>query len=228
MIISRIISFFFPHHCIVCETPGVLLCDECTHQLPIHVRYLCPICHHETIAGSICIRCGLERRHSSLDRLIVITNYKHAPIKRLIKAFKYAYVTDAMPIITHIIGQVTGALYLPANTLCTSIPLRRLRKISRPYNHSQEIARILSKASGLPYQDLLKKHRNTKHQAKLQRPDRIKNVHNSLTSQAPLAYNQPIAIIDDVVTTGATMEEAARALKLAGAPIVIGIGLAHD
>ncbi len=169
-----------------------------------------------------------------LDSLTAVTTHT-SPISELIHAMKYDFVKD--------IGKYCGEfLYLhaivPEVDLVTSVPLHKDRLELRGFNQSQETAQELAKLSHLPYVTLLQRNRATPHQASIKDPTlRLNNISGSIalipksamTKGSPDAIlpNKNILLIDDVTTTGTTLNECARVLKLAGAAQVHGLAVAH-
>lgn len=125
-------------------------------------------------------------------------------------------------------------------TTITAIPLSKKRERERGFNQAECIARALSERSGLSYQRLLQRKKLTKAQAKLSAEERQKNVEDAFQIAPtprgrgiPIPRNlelsgKTIILIDDVVTTGATLNEAARMLKVSGAGRVIAVTVAYS
>jgi len=115
--------------------------------------------------------------------------------------------------------------------LIVSIPLSRNRYFLRGFNQSHELAQLISKELRIPHLPILKRTRNTKPQQGLSRRARLKNLQNcfnltkSVDRQA--IEGKSIALVDDVVTTGATMELAAKELKKVGAKCVFAWSIAR-
>ncbi|GAB4375543.1 MAG: hypothetical protein Kow0042_21070 [Calditrichia bacterium] len=111
--------------------------------------------------------------------------------------------------------------------LIIPVPLHPVREKERGYNQSYHIARGLFSQSGLPiHQNLLRRIRHTRSQTELNREERRNNVDQAFqVVHDPEIKGKTIALIDDVVTTGATLNECARVLKLAGARRVLGFTL---
>ncbi len=103
------------------------------------------------------------------------------------------------------------------------IPLHHNRKISRGYNQAEEIAVSLGEELHIEVlPNALVMSRKTKQQARLNKPDRLKNMHNALSLNCPISIlrEKAILLVDDVSTTGATLTEAARVLRTAGSGFI--------
>jgi ComF family protein len=153
-------------------------------------------------------------------------------VQRLIHAFKYPpFLRDlakplALSIIAHI-NLLNKPIY-PPDIICP-IPLHKRRLKWRGYNHAEELAKQLGQAFSLPVvADALIKRKHTTPQVSLDREERLRNMKGVFEVQNPQAIAaKNILLVDDVYTTGATMEECARVLKRAGATRVFGAVVAR-
>jgi ComF family protein len=147
------------------------------------------------------------------DDIICVADYEDETVNKLIKACKYRFVKD----IAALLGEVlyTELKKQVKSGVCIPVPLSTRRKRWRGFNQATEIAKTVSVRNGLEYRDCLKKIRHTKAQAKLSEQARLLNLENCFV----LKENAPdeIILIDDVITTGATLNECARVLRVAGA-----------
>jgi competence protein ComFC len=113
--------------------------------------------------------------------------------------------------------------------LISSIPLGIRRRRARGYDQAQLLAKRLAQELVLPYQETLVRRRETKAQSRLSREERLRNVQGcfSLHSSSVAVQGKEILLVDDVLTTGATMTEASRVLLAAGAMAVFSLTLAR-
>lgn len=114
--------------------------------------------------------------------------------------------------------------------LLTFVPAHWTRTWQRGYNQSKELAQILSVLLGKPMSSLLQRTKRTKRLKNLSRKDRYQELHESfscLSQQMPLVKDQIILLIDDIYTTGATMDACAKALYFAGAKGVVALTVAR-
>jgi ComF family protein len=114
------------------------------------------------------------------------------------------------------------------NLLIVPIPLHSSRFKSRGYNQAEILAKELSKKLNIKMINLLKRTKNTRSQVGLKREDRIKNISGAFSIIPNLPNPPNIFLVDDVFTTGSTLNEAANTLKRNGAKKVWGIALARD
>ncbi|EKD30277.1 MAG: phosphoribosyltransferase [uncultured bacterium (gcode 4)] len=115
------------------------------------------------------------------------------------------------------------------DVVITTVPLHFLSHLRRGYNHSEILAKGIAKQEGNTFHNLLRKSRMTKHQAKLDRSGRLRNVRNSFSFRKKYLKTiawKDIILVDDVVSTGSTANECAGLLKKNGARRVFGLFLA--
>ncbi len=217
-----------PNYCAICKDQSDnLICHQCQHDFFPKLSQRCHSCALPLPATSIrnplCGACLKKRPH--FDRTIVACNYL-PPIDHLVLALKFAHHLGlARVFATELRNQISS---LPQNTpqdtlpdLICPIPLGRQRLIARGFNQSLEIAKPLGADLGVPvHYDLLLRTRDTLQQSSLHPDARHKNVRNAFTippAMSHLIHNKHIAIVDDVMTTGTTLNEAAKVLKRFGA-----------
>lgn len=113
--------------------------------------------------------------------------------------------------------------------LLVPVPLHPRRQEERGYNQSALLAEELAELLGVPVVECLERYRETTAQAGLQAPARRRNVQHAFRCRDESALaNRRVGIVDDVCTTGATLEDCARALKEAGVASAWGIAIARD
>ncbi|MDZ7377321.1 MAG: ComF family protein, partial [candidate division KSB1 bacterium] len=119
--------------------------------------------------------------------------------------------------------------FSPDETLLIPVPLHKTRARERGYNQSALLCRAIARQTGLPYDEhILKRVRYTRSQTKLSASERLKNVNQAfrIVNKEPI-QNKNVILIDDVITTGATMNECARELITNGARTVALCAIAH-
>jgi ComF family protein len=210
-----------PQRCELCA--GVsgteLVCDACMRDLP-WLSSACPVCALPTSGGSVCGQCLNDP--PAFDVTIAAFSYAF-PIDRLIHSFKYQgrlalaeWCADAVLARCEHAG--AGARFRAQHLI--ALPLAAERQRERGYNQAQEIARAIGARTGIPLLSLaLQRVRATPPQAALPWTERAKNVRGAFACDLDLS-DMTIAVVDDVMTTGASLAEAAKILKASGAASV--------
>jgi len=207
----------FPPSCYLCLDPGqppaFELCAGCEGDLPANFPG-CPGCAAQVaVAGARCAACLARPR--AFDAAFAPYRYEF-PLVELIHRFKYR----GQPALSRILGTLLARRLaergLPRVGALVPMPLHPAREARRGYNQAREIAVFVAEALGLPLHDgLARRIRHTEEQAALPAMVRAANVSGAF--DVPGTAPPPrVAIVDDVLTTGATAEELARALRAAG------------
>ena len=224
MDLQRLLDWVLPPRCGGCRRLGGWLCPRCLRAIRRLEEPLCPRCGRQ-----LAFRhdwCSCRRRMPHLARLRAAAAYE-APLSAAIHRFKYnGWRALAGPLASLLTARlaVDG---LPASQL-VAVPLHGARQRQRGYNQSEELARALRARLGLPVPPgRLLRTRDTPPQVGLDRLRRRDNVAGAFAWSGPHGGGEPVLLIDDVVTTGATLEACAAALKLAGFGRISGITLAR-
>lgn len=217
----------FPKFCVGCGLEGSWLCSDCAREIIAVTSQVCPHCHKLSPSGKYCLKCA---KKYVLKGIICAAYYEEGPLKELIHNYKYNHVTE----LTEILG---GFMYAAAvknpstskgDILISFTPLHRKRLAQRGYNQAQLLAETVGLKLGLPVADLLTKNRNTKRQVILHGDERRKNLENLFNVKSDINIkNKIIILVDDVMTTGTTLNECAKVLKVAGAKEVWGLVIAR-
>jgi ComF family protein len=225
-----LLGLFFPKKCISCKKFGAYLCPNCFARLDFDVALICGVCGRQAVSGLTHPTC---RGRYTIDGIFASLVYKGIT-KELIYQFKFApYLSDLSHELVELFyeGLIQQEMFMKILTndaLFVPIPLHAIRERSRGYNQANILAKKLATKFGVNMQQILSRIQKTSTQVgktQKERRDNIKGVF-SLNSQSNLK-NKTIFLIDDVVTSGSTMNEAAGVLKGAGAKAVYGLGLAH-
>jgi len=218
---SLFLDIVFPRRCLSCHKAGEYWCRLC-QGLVVAAPRQCALCHVFTAIGQLCERCC--RRHG-FDTLWVTTEYHHGAIQQIIHALKFNFVSElAMPLgelLERSLPPLVGEWHI------VPIPLAKKRQRWRGFNQAELIARVVADRRGWPLSThFLIKPRQKKRQVGLTRAERLKNSQGLFVASLAAA-NRQIIIVDDVVTTGATLTAAVSALRAAGATRVVGLVVAH-
>ncbi len=231
-----LLNLFFPPICVNCQKEGSYLCQDCFSLIDFSNQQYCPFCQKPKIVldGKTCPTC---KKSKKLTGLFSAAPYKNFIIKKLIKQFKYSpYVKDlaktlAFLIIHHLqLLENTQQVFAEKETILIPVPLTRKKQKQRGFNQTEEIGKELSKFLAVPLiNNTLTKIKETLPQIELSSKERKENIKGVFFCKEPeKVKNKIILLIDDVFTTGATMEECAKVLKKAGAKQVWGITIARE
>jgi ComF family protein len=210
-ITERLVGSIAPHLCIICGSEGSLLCDWCLPDAMPPVPSRCYRCHSLTDNSSVCKKC---RPKSRLGHVWVRTEYDgHA--KRLIHDFKFERAQAAAAPVARLMAEPVP--YLDRQVIVTHVPTATSRVRRRGYDHARLLAGQLAKNLDLAYAPLLMRLGQTR-QVGSKRSSRLAQLQGAFTvrKSGPIQGGH-ILLVDDIVTTGATLELAARVLKAGGA-----------
>lgn len=203
-----------PQDCFLCgaESRDDLLCPACAGDLPRLPRLCCPVCALPTPLGETCGACLVKPPH--FDATLSCFRYDF-PIDRLIQALKYQH---RLVVSGYFAAALLDAAAQPLQAdLLLALPLSVERLRQRGFNQALEIARPLARWLGLPLPtESCRRVLDTAPQASLPWQERHKNIQGAFECSLDLS-GRHIIVIDDVMTTGATLNEFARTLKKHGA-----------
>lgn len=216
----------------VCDRKGHHICTDCLMRLPhIPVVGLCRQCGRDIPSQRfefLCDDCSCH--HPSFDRAVSALRFE-GDARKLIHAFKFdekIYLRNDLVDILE--SAVRLRFKLDAIDCVSSVPLAWLRRWTRGYNQCELLASELARRLNLPYKSLLRRVGNPRQQGKLNEEARRKNVVGSfaLARFADLSKISTVLLIDDIMTTGSTLSEAARILKSGGVKNVYAASLARS
>lgn len=215
---QKVKHFVFPIICILCGNytkTALSICSECSIDLPF-ITEACELCGIQLTTSGICGAC-LQTPPPYATTLAVF-NYQY-PIDKLISRLKFS----GNLAVAHAIGEVMARTILPHLNSTNNrpdciipIPLHPKRIVERGFNQALEIARPITKATGIPI-DFKSCYRKEPTQAQSLIPanERAKNIKNAFAIKKAINYRH-VAILDDVVTTGSTVREFAKLLRKNG------------
>jgi ComF family protein len=208
-----IANLLFGGVCYVCRGASRdLLCHPCRAELPQLGAERCPRCALPTPGAAVCGRCLAEP--PAYDATIAALAYDF-PADMLVHALKFRGELALAPVLAGFLSGETGREDIDR---VVPVPLSSARLRSRGYNQAVEIARHL--ARGRLDLDACMRHQDTAPQMQLPWDERQRNVRGAFRCRKPLT-GATVAVVDDVMTTGATLNELARTLKRAGAARVV-------
>jgi competence protein ComFC len=230
---ANLLDFIFPKKCVVCRKHSSYLCEKCFAFLSFDAKSLCLLCNNPTFNNLTHPRC---RRKQGIDGCFSALVYNKT-VQKLIFNFKYKpYLADLKTVLTDLFyesiiqNEQFQSQIEKSEWILVPIPLssRKLRK--RGYNQAEILAKELAKKLSFPAQNLLVRTKETKTQVGLTNLQRKLNVKDVFLIKIPNVKlkTKNILLVDDVVTTGSTLLEAAKILKKSGVSKVFGLTLARD
>lgn len=211
---KKILSFFldllFPQNCLSCGKGHDWVCQSCWGSLGLSLKEQSSLPTEKTV--------------EYCDRILVVTAHEHLLLLDILHGLKYRYITELSQYLSDLGIDFFKTFEREKFDFVVPVPLSKKRKLQRGFNQSELLARAISQEFGwaLDTQTLIR-WRHTRPQVGLNAAERWQNVQGifSLTNQEKFK-NKTILLVDDVVTTGATMRECAKLLKQSGAKAVFG------
>lgn len=227
----NLLDLLFPKKCVSCKSFGSYLCSNCFASVSFDVETICVICNKGAIDGITHPSCAARY---TLDGVLSSVKYS-AVMKKALYAYKYApFVKQLEETLIELFyeGIIQKELFhqiTKQHAVIVPIPLHPEKLKKRGYNQAEALSYGIAKACRLPVQQLLYRRRKTDSQFKLSREERKKNIADAfgIKTDVVLTPDMTILLIDDIVTTGATLQEAAKLLKRNGIKNVWGVTLAH-
>ena len=222
-VLQHALDGIFPPRCVNCQKSGAILCPSCLATIHPIPSPFCTRCQFPLASGSICQYC--TRTPPAFYGLRVVSRYE-GMIRACIHKLKYEGQIRLAEPLGLLLAQAYIFYDLRADVI-VPVPLHAERLRQRGYNQSQLLAEECARHIRAPViAALLVKTRATPAQVGLSSQERILNVAGSFAASAPL-HGQRIVLVDDVCTTGATLNACAEALRLAGAGEIWGLTLAR-
>ncbi len=206
---EAIIRVVTPHECLFCNSEGSLLCSDCWFRLGRQTKNQCYICRQ---TSSNCKTCKQCKKRSNINHVWIRSKYVFTP-KNLVQALKYERKKEAYQIMAKAMLESIPKLNL--KTVIVPVPTATSRKRQRSYDQAELLAKEIARLLNLPYQKLLIRIGQTR-QVGSKRSQRLKQLNGSYLVPRNIR-GMHILMVDDVLTTGSTLESAAKALKASGA-----------
>lgn len=226
-----LVDLLFPKFCLGCNLPGIYICPHCLKQLKYYDKSDCFFCKKNSINNLTHAFC---LKKFNIDGVYPIFYY-NSLMRKIIKNIKYRLAFDIWKELSRNIdlkiierlafyGMISGKIYLQP------IPLSSGRIKSRGFNQALLIAKYLNQVMKIPISDFLIRDKDTQSQAELKtKKARYNNLRGAFRIKLENNLNinhSRIILVDDIVTSGSTIKEAAKILKKAGAKKVYVLALA--
>ena len=231
-------AMLFPPDCAACGARIVrgTVCDACRASIRVHRHFFCAVCgarlSAEALAKARSPASGTTKTacHPAAPFLLAAAgSYEDPALKALIHALKFRGLRNAAEPLAEIVADYLAETgFDPAGFVLVPLPLHRRRRNRRGFNQTEEIGRHLARRLGIELRtDILVRIRHTKPQTEIPGAARQRNVVSCFAVPRPAAAaGKDIIILDDVTTSGATLAEAVRAMKAAGARKIVCLAAA--
>ncbi len=218
-LLERTISIIAPHHCFLCSKESNILCAACVEQVFGDGPAACALCGKPTIDGKVCRGCASQ---AALCHVWVASDYEGV-VKRLIHAYKFERLRAAyMPLAD---GLQSALPYLSKDTVVVHIPTASTRIRQRGYDQSKLLAQEIARRGGWRHEALLHRQHQQR-QVGASRAQRFAQAADAFEYRGGSLTGVQVLLVDDVVTSGATLAAAARLLAAAGASQVDAVVVA--
>jgi len=216
-IIDKAIGLLAPQICLGCGMEGSVLCDKCIELYHEPVQPRCAGCHALSEDFRVCVKC---RSWLPLYKIYIGGNYEGVS-EQLVKALKFEQKRQSAEPISLIISKLLNDI--DPDTILCPVPTAPKRVRERGFDHAKLISERLGKLVDLPSMNLLRRKSNVR-QLGSSRKQRIIQVLDEFEpiDESKIA-NQEILLVDDVMTTGATLSAVAQILKDSGAKRVSAV-----
>ena len=229
------LDLIFPIKCLGCNNfSDKYLCRDCAKIIPTTDMFHCLFCNARSSYTQICLKCG---KNHALNQCLSAVSYKNPLVRSLIQFLKYRFVKDISTDISLVLLNYLERLreinlvdLNPLESIIVPVPLHKKRLRWRSFNQAELIAKSISSHFKVKIKNnILLRISNNKPQAKIEiKKERRKNIKNVFCCRKNIAIDgKTIFLIDDLITTGSTLNECAKILKKSGARKVIGITFAR-
>jgi len=224
---EKIVDAFFPAFCVNCQSDKNLyrhfLCLKCQQEIKLIKTQVCPRCGRISPAGQFCPGCRQEK----LFGVIVGAKFK-PPVSELIHWCKYNKMQGIADFLAELLTPVILKENLVGDLIIVPVPVNLKKYLERGFNQADLLADGLSRRLKIKRIRVLKKIKETESQMKLGRRQRLENLTGSFACRNTTDIKgKTILLVDDVMTTGATLLEGAKVLRIAGARRIYGVVVAH-
>lgn len=220
-----------PKKCYSCNIEWHFLCEKCLSNMS-KIEPFCYSCKGKSDNFEIHTSCLWDVYY---DKIILLSHYKNKNISKLIKDFKFYWKKDIWEDFWNYLSSNFFENEIYKNTdnyIIIFPPMWFIKKLKRGYNHSEILAKIISSKTNIKLEKkLIKKSRQTRQQSKLSRKERLLNLEGSFKINIKKIDNldkKTVIIVDDVISTGSTINEISKVLKQNWVQKIIWLIVASD
>lgn len=211
--IAPLRTYLFKQNCTLCDAPTnseFSLCAACIQDCPLAPRPSCPQCGLST-QGDVCGKCLKQQPYFDATHALFTYNY---PVDALLQHYKY---NNALYLSQTFAQLLSAKMQDTEIDIIIAMPLHPNRIKERGFNQSLELAKIIAKQHDIALDSIsCNRIKNTPPQASLPLKNRLKNMQGAFACNSTFS-GKHIALIDDVMTTGSSLNELAKTIKKAGA-----------
>lgn len=228
------LDLIFPIRCIGCGRFSDYVCRGCLRTISTKKNFECIGCKRNTPFGQTCFLCA---KTNSTDQLLIVADYKNPLVEKILKFLKYKFISDLKRPLSFLIKRYLKWLTLDkkfnvfeANPLLVPVPLHPRRLNWRGFNQSELLAKDLADMFQMEMaSDVIERTGNAIPQADIkEKEERLKNLSGIFRiKNRSRIVGREILLIDDICTTGATLNECARILKANGAIKIVALVVAR-
>ncbi len=239
ILINTLLDFIFPVHCLGCfsfmpsASPTPYFCQSCLRNIKLVTHGQCGFCSKLSHEGKTCPEC--QDSHE-LDFVWAATRYEHSLIRKALWAYKYKFISSLWRALSELLLRFLKEHNKEQffNTyreqlLVIPVPLHSYRLRWRSYNQSELLAKAIAQQFKLKLETKkLRRSKNRQPQIEIRDPqNRAENATNIfICPKSKTLQNKTVILVDDVSTTGSTLDSCAKVLKQAGVAKVIGLVVA--
>lgn len=217
--IDTLLAQIAPHHCCGCGQIGTLLCDNCKYNISFDEFNTCLNCNMPTSYAGICGKCQLPYSKAWC------VGERTDVLEKLINSYKFERMRQTYAVLGDLLLEKIDQL--PKETIVVPIPTVSAHIRERGYDHALLVAKYFARRRGLKCEQLLQRVTSTK-QRGAPRSLRGKQAKEAFALKSPVTSDAFYLLVDDVVTTGATMKYAAQTIKDGGAQHIWAAAIARQ
>ncbi len=232
---NGLLDLLFPRHCVRCGAMGEFLCELCSAGMMLASGQRCPICWSGH-TGEHCLRCPHVRPPFEAARSVFVYDsemlpvYEHdGAVRAAVHALKYRGLSSLAPAMAAPMAELL-AEWRPDVDAIVPVPLFGMRRRVRGYNQSELLAREIGRRSGIPVESkAIVRRKSTPSQVRqIGYEARLANMQDAFAPGPSRIEGRSLLLVDDVMTTGATLGACARVLLNAGSGPVVALTYARE